>query len=504
MRRKRLPKDRFFESMDSQGLALTFDDVRLRTGHSRVMPDNVNLETSFSRHIPLGIPAASAAMDTVTESPMAIAIAELGGIGVIHKSLEPEEQARQVAKVKHHLNGLIRTPIYVHPNDKIEEILKRITEKGYNFHSFPVVDGEGKLVGILTEDDFEFCSNVSLMAGQVMSVQLLTAKAGTSIREAYDLLRKERKRALPLVDGKGHLAGLYVWSDVKRILSGDSKLYNVDKNGQLRVAAAIGVYDDAFARLEKLIEENVDVVVIDSAHGDSEPVIETLKRIKKEYDIDVVAGNVSETESVRKLIRAGADGIKVGQGGGSICTTRVIAGIGTPQVTAIYECSKEADKSDIPVCGDGGLMFSGDITIAIGAGAKNVMMGNMLAGTEETPGNLVFRDGRTWKEYRGMGSEGAMEVSKSARERYFQAGKSPLVPEGIEGLVPYRGKLSDVMIQYMGGLRRGMGYIGAANIEELRKKARFRGLTRAGAAESHPHGVMITREAPNYPGRYKK
>jgi inosine-5''-monophosphate dehydrogenase (EC 1.1.1.205) len=305
---------------------------------------------------------------------------------------------------------------------------------------------------------------------------------------------------LPLIGRDRRIAGLYTFSDVKRILFGDSKTFNVDKDGRLRVAAAVGVYDDAFERVEKLISEKVDLVIVDTAHGDSKGVIETLRQLKKRYDIDVMAGNISEPESAERLCRAGADGLKVGQGPGSICTTRIIAGIGKPQVSAIYECAKVASKFGVPVCADGGLKFSGDIPIAIGAGAHSVMMGNMLAGTKESPGEFRFHQGVQYKVYRGMGSLGAMENNKGSRERYNQ-GKNDLVPEGMEGMVPYKGPLREVIYQYLGGLRRGMGYVGAEDIEELRTIAQFVMITEAGKAESHPHDIIITREAPNYQER---
>ncbi|MEI7998337.1 MAG: IMP dehydrogenase, partial [Candidatus Omnitrophota bacterium] len=320
------------------------------------------------------------------------------------------------------------------------------------------------------------------------------------LREAYRIMKESKKKALPLIDKEGKVSGLYTFSDVKRILFGDSKLFNVDRDGRLRVAAAIGVYDDAFERVEKLVSERVDLVVIDTAHGDSKGVIETLKLLKKRYDIDIIAGNISEPESAKRLCQAGADGLKIGQGPGSICTTRIIAGIGKPQVSAVYECAKVAQKFGVPVCADGGLKFSGDIPIAIGAGAHSVMMGNMLAGTKESPGEFRFHQGVQYKVYRGMGSLGAMESNKGSRERYNQ-GKNDLVPEGMEGMVPYKGPLKEVIHQYIGGLKRGMGYVGAANIEELRTIAQFVRITEAGKAESHPHDIIITREAPNYQKR---
>ncbi|NTV29211.1 MAG: IMP dehydrogenase [Candidatus Omnitrophica bacterium] len=498
VKRKLIAKrDGFFRKIGNQGIALTYDDVRLTTGYSEVLPDNINVESKFSKNVGLKIPIVSAAMDTVTEAEMAIEIAKLGGIGIIHKNLSAQEQAAQVARVKYHLNGFIDKPICFEENVSIGEILAYKKEREFNFHSFLIIDSNHHLVGVLTKNDFDFCEDHSLKAKQVMTKKLITADPGTGLREAYRLMKEGKKKALPLVDKDGKVAGLYTFSDVKRILFGDSKSFNIDRDGRLRVGAAIGVYDDAFERVEKLVSEKVDLVIIDTAHGDSKGVLETLKLLKKRYDIDVLAGNISEPESAQRLCRAGADGLKVGQGPGSICTTRIIAGIGKPQVSAIYECSKVAAKFGVPVCADGGLKFSGDIPIAIGAGAHSVMMGNMLAGTKESPGEFRFHQGVQYKVYRGMGSLGAMESNKGSRERYNQ-GKNDLVPEGMEGMVPYKGPLREVIHQYIGGLRRGMGYVGAGNIEELRTIAQFVRITEAGKAESHPHDIIITREAPNY------
>lgn len=488
------------EKAAEEGFALTFDDVRLRTGHSEVMPDKVSIETNFSKNVKLKIPIVSAAMDTVTESKMAISLAKLGGIGVIHKNMTIDEQAIQVSIVKRHLNGLIERPVCVYEDEKIADILRRVEEKGYSFQSFPVLNRQDKLVGILTGNDFEFCTNNNLMAKDVMTANTIVGKKGTGIAEAYDIMKSRKKKALPLVDEFEKLAGLYILSDVKRIITGSAESYNTDEKGRLRVAAAIGVGNESLMRARRLVEEGVDVLVIDTAHGDSKPVIETLKELKRNYNVDVVVGNISVGESARRLAEAGADGIKVGQGPGSICTTRIIAGIGRPQVSAIYDCAKVAGEFGIPICADGGLTSSGDIVIAIAAGASCVMMGSMLAGTEEAPGETIFLQGQPCKSYRGMGSLGAMEAHKGSRERYNQTdtGKNNIVPEGVEGVVPYKGRLNDVIIQYVGGLRRGMGYVGAASIQELREKGEFDRITNAGLAESHPHGINITKDAPNY------
>ncbi|MCH7568234.1 MAG: IMP dehydrogenase [Nanoarchaeota archaeon] len=489
--------------MNDLHVAMTFDDVRLKTSYSEIMPDHVSTETKFSKNVPLKIPIVSAAMDTVTEHELAIELAKLGGIGIIHRNLNPEEQAFQVARVKNHLNGLIENPICVNEEESINDILEKRNRKGYGFHTFPVLDKEGKLIGILTENDFDLCDNFSLPAKEVMTAQLITSPLGTTLEEAYNIMTKTKKKVLPLVNNDEKISGMYVFSDVKRIKSESSQKYNIDARGQLRVGAAIGTGEDTLNRVKKLVKENIDVVVIDTAHGDSKPVIETLKMIKEKYpSLDVVTGNVSEPDSVRRLIEAGSDGVKIGQGPGSICTTRVIAGVGCPQVTAIYNCSLVADEYGIPICADGGLRFSGDITIAIGAGAHCIMLGSMLAGIEESPGEIVFWEGRQWKNYRGMGSIGAMQEHKGSRERYGQkdAGKEELIPEGVEGLVPYKGKLKDVIFQYVGGLKNGMGYVGASTINELREKADFMRLSVPGQAESHPHHVKITKESPNYSG----
>lgn len=496
-------KKTVLEKARKEGVALTFDDVRLRTGYSEVMPDDVNLESRFSRNIGLKVPIVSAAMDTVTEYGLAIELAKLGGIGVIHRGLSIDDQAFHVARVKHHLNGLIEKPICVREDEKVSSILSKRDSKGYSFHSFPVLNGEGRLVGILTRNDFEFCDNDSSYAKEIMSTELLTASVQTTLDEAYDLMREGKKKVLPLVDDDEKVEGMFVFSDVRRIKTRSAESYNLNSKGQLLVAAAIGVGEESFERVARLVEKNVDVVVIDTAHGDSKSVLDTLKEIKRNYGgLDVVVGNISVADSAKRLVEAGADGIKVGQGPGSICTTRIIAGIGRPQVSAIYDCVKEIEGDGIPICADGGLRNSGDIPIAIAAGAHSVMIGSMLAGTEEAPGETMFIQGRQWKSYRGMGSVGAMMENRSSRERYLQSdgGKNQIIPEGVEGLVPYKGRLKKVIFQYIGGLRRGMGYVGAASIEELREKGEFDKVTAAGFSESHPHDIQITEDSPNYQG----
>lgn len=499
-------RSEFFESMKKMGLALTFDDVKLGTGHCRVLPDSVSLETRFSRRVSMRIPILSSAMDTVTEDRMAIELAKLGGIGVLHRNMTPKEQAKMVARVKYHLHGKIDNPIFVYEDETIEEILRRREKKGYSFHTFPVLSRDGKLVGMLTESDFEFCKiqNPKSFARDVMSRDPITADSNASLDGAFGLMLRHKIKAIPLVDEKKKLTGLYVFSDVARIKSGSSATYNLDEKARLRVAAAIGVGADTFERIELLRSENVDAVVIDTAHADSENVASRLSEIKKQYpDIEVVAGNVSEADSVERLIRSGADAIKVGQGPGSICISGVIDGTGCPQLTAIYECAQAARRmsTNIPVIADGGMRYSGDIVKALAAGADCVMLGKMLAGTEEAPGKVVYiRDGQ-FKDYRGMGSLDAMERYSSSRERYGQSdsGKDKIVPEGVVGVVPYKGSLRDVMVQYLGGIRRGMGRIGAAHIKEIQENARFWRVTPAGKNEAHPHDIQIVKQAPNYP-----
>ncbi|TSC72738.1 MAG: IMP dehydrogenase [Parcubacteria group bacterium Gr01-1014_38] len=491
-------KDAFFARMEALGLAVTFDDVRLRTGHAQVMPNQVSVESRFSRSVPLPVPLVSAAMDTVTEHALAIAMAKQGGLGILHRGLSAEDQAAEVARVKYHLNGMIVRPICVKPEDTVHSILARREKKGWTFHSFPVTDGNDKLVGVLTGNDFDLCDDDSLPAEKVMTQQVIYAPEGTTLEQAHQHMKKHRCKVLPIVDGEGRVVGLYTLSDVKRILSGLDKTNNVDARGQLRVGAAVGTGEEALQRVEMLHQENVDVIVIDSAHGDSEPVLVTLRNIKAAFPhLDVVAGNISEPDSAARLLEAGADGIKVGQGPGSICTTRKIAGVGCPQVTAVYNCARVAAEYDVPVCADGGIRYSGDIPIALAAGADSVMLGNLLAGTKEAPGPVTFYQGRQWKGYRGMGSLGALEANAASRERYRQTGKH-FVPEGIEGLVPYKGELAEILPQYIGGLRNGMGYVGAASVAELQAKADFIRITVAGEDESHPHDVVITKEAPNY------
>lgn len=500
-----MSKKTVLENARKEGLALTFNDVRLRTGYSDVMPDEVSLETKFSRNVGLKIPLVSAAMDKVTEYGLATELAKLGGIGVIHRALGPEEQANQVAKVKNHLNGLIEKPICIYEDETVNSVLQRREKEEYTFHSFPVLNRNDELVGVVARTDFEFCNNSSTPIKKIMSTHPITAHPQAEIDYAHQMMKEKKTKLLPLISADRHVYGMYVFSDVDRIRTRSAEGYNIDQKGQLRVAAAIGTGEEALERAKKLVEKNVDVIVIDAAHAYSKPVVQTLISLKSQApETDIVVGNVSTGEAAIHLADRGADGIKVGQGPGSICTTRIIAGIGRPQVSAVYDCMYKlsANHEDVPICADGGLENSGDITIALGAGAHSVMLGSMFAGTTETPGEIISTDGTQWKVYRGMGSLGAMENSSGSRDRYKQGNRkaSQLIPEGVEGRVPFKGDLSKVVTLHTGGLRTGMGYVGAKSIEELRSKSEFDRITSAGIHESHPHNIVITHDSPNYRG----
>jgi len=493
-------------------LAVTFDDVAsqdldatLRTGYSEVMPDQVSVRSLFTRNAPLGIPIASAAMDRVTDHKLAIALAMWGGggIGVIHRNFSIEAQVREVARVKYQIHGgPIKNPRCVHQDQTLEAILKWREEKGFPFHSFPVIDENGVFVGLLTHEHFKFSVDLTLHARDVMTKreEARTGNHNDTPQDAFNLMKTLRKGVLPILDPEGRVMELYVFNNLKDKRLGKFKDYNTDGQGRLRVAAAVGVGEAELRRVDALVEAATDVIVVDTAHADSKPVIEMLRAIKRAYPhTDVMVGNVSEEDSTKRLCDEGADGVKVNQGTGGICTTRVVAGIGTAALTAINDCAMAAEPYGAPICADGGIRYSGDIAKAIGAGAHSVMIGGIFAGTDEAPGEKVFmeKEGRYYKEYRGMGSIGAMRENEGSRARYRQ-GSQNLVPEGVEGFIPYRGSLADVLIQYVGGLRIAMGYVGAATIEELRQKANFRLLTSAGRKESHPHDVVIIKEAPNY------
>lgn len=475
------------------GEALTFDDVLLLPGRSEILPRDADLRTRFSRHVALNIPLSSAGMDTVTDSRMAIAMAREGGIGVIHKNMSIEEQARQVDKVKRSEHGIIIDPIFLGPDQTLGEALEIMAH--YHISGVPITV-EGKLVGILTNRDLRFEDDPGKKIHQVMTSQgLITAPEGTDLAQAQELLKRHKIEKLPLVDAAGNLRGLITIKDIEK----RRKYPNAakDDKGRLRAAAAVGAATDTLERAEALVNAGVDLLVVDTAHGHSLNVLRMVEQLKLRFpDLDVVGGNIATAAAARDLISAGADAIKVGVGPGSICTTRVVAGIGMPQISAIYAAAEAAAPYQVPVIGDGGVKYSGDIVKAIAAGADCVMVGGILAGTEESPGEIEIFQGRSFKVYRGMGSIPAMR--QGASDRYFQEGSEKLVPEGIEGRVPYKGPLSDTVYQLMGGLRSGMGYCGTPDIAALKRDGRFVRITAAGLKESHPHDVQITKEAPNY------
>jgi len=477
---------------------LTFDDVLLIPAYSEVLPREVDLTTSFTRNIQLNIPFVSAAMDTVTEAKLAIAIAREGGIGVIHKNMSIEEQAKQVRYVKRAQNGMISNPISIHRNKTVGEALDLMAE--YKIGGIPVVDGDNKLVGIVTNRDLRFQRDMSKLIDEVMTKEnIITTSQNTDMEAATDILQQYKIEKLPVVDSHNKLIGLITYKDITK---GKNKP-NASKDymGRLRVAAGVGVTSDTLERVSALVDAQVDAIVIDTAHGHSKGVAEVLKQVKKAFpNVDVVVGNIATGEGAKFLVKAGADGVKVGIGPGSICTTRVIAGVGVPQLSAIYDVARALKGSGIPLIADGGLRYSGDIVKALAAGGSSVMMGSLLAGVEESPGETIIFNGRKFKSYRGMGSLEAMQ--KGSKDRYFQDNVADddvkkLVPEGIAARVPFKGSLYEVVYQMLGGLRAGMGYCGAKDMAALHE-ARFTRITNAGVAESHPHDVQITREAPNY------
>jgi len=475
---------------------LTFDDVLLIPAYSEVLPRNVVLTSRFSRNITLNVPLVSAAMDTVTEAQLAIAIAREGGIGVIHKNMSIAEQARQVHTVKRAENGMIYDPVTISADKTVGDALRMMEE--YHIGGIPVVDDDSMLVGIVTNRDLRFEQNASRPVREVMtSENLITTDTSTNLEEAARILQRHKIEKLPVVDASGRLVGLVTYKDITK--AKDKPFACKDARGRLRVAAGVGVTSDSMERVDALVEAGVDAIVIDTAHGHSAGVVGVLKSIKLKYpDIDVVVGNIATGDAARFLVDNGADGVKVGIGPGSICTTRIIAGVGVPQLSAVYDVAKALAGSDVPLIADGGIRYSGDIVKALAAGAHSVMLGGMLAGVEESPGDTIIYNGRKYKTYRGMGSLEAME--KGSKDRYFQAGETDskkLVPEGIAARVPFKGSLYEVVYQMIGGLRAGMGYCGAKNIDALHK-ARFTRITNAGVAESHPHDVAITAEAPNY------
>jgi len=487
-----MEKERF---LNFEGL--TFDDILLIPEKSAILPKEVDVSTKFSRNIDINIPLVSAAMDTVTESRLAIAIAREGGIGIIHKNMSIEEQAEEVDKVKRSESGVIVEPISLSPEKSVGEAIELMAK--YHISGIPIVNKEKELVGILTNRDIRFIEegDRGLKIAEIMTKEnLITAPLGTTLEEAKRILHKNRIEKLPIVNKNFILKGLITIKDIEKV----EKFPNAckDAKGRLRVGAAVGVSRNTMERVEALVNAKVDVIVVDTAHGHSTRVIEVIKEIKQNFSIELVGGNVATFEGAESLIKAGIDALKVGIGPGSICTTRVVTGVGVPQVSAIQECKRAAKKYHIPLIADGGIKYSGDITKALAVGADSVMIGILFAGAEESPGEVVLYKGRSYKEYRGMGSIGAMK--KGSKDRYFQeeAEDDKLVPEGIEGRVSYKGPLSACVYQLLGGVRSGMGYCGVKNIKELQGKTKFVQITSAGLRESHPHDIIITKEAPNY------
>ena len=473
--------------------ALTYDDVLLVPAYSEVVPNEVDIKASLTRSISLNIPLISASMDTITESKLAIAIALKGGIGIVHKNMSITKQAEEIRKVKRSQSGMIKDPITLGIESKVKDAV--LIMKKNHIGGIPIINDATDLVGIVTNRDLRFQKDENLKLRDIMTKKLITAKAGITLDSAEKILKKHKIEKLPIIEGK-KLIGLITYKDIQKNKSMPDA--SKDELGRLRVGAAIGISSDWQERLEKLISSNVDVLSIDTAHAHSKSVMGVLKKIKSKYSIDVIVGNIATGDAAKDLVRAGADAVKVGVGPGSICTTRVIAGVGMPQLSAVYEVYQSIKGSKVPVIADGGIRFSGDIVKGLAAGANLVMVGSLLAGTEEAPGDIILYEGRKYKAYRGMGSVEAMEAG--TKDRYFQHNEEDpkkLVPEGIVGRVPYKGKVSEILYQLTGGLRAGMGYVGAKNIKEL-QSAKFVRITNAGSIEGHPHDVFITREAPNY------
>lgn len=473
--------------------AFTFDDVLLIPAYSEVLPTDVDVHAHLTKNIRINLPIMSAGMDTVTEASMAIAMAREGGIGVIHKNMSIDEQAREVKLVKRSEHGVITDPIYLAPDNTLADADELMNK--YHISGVPVTE-DGILVGIITNRDMRFESDLSRPIKEVMTGEgLITAPEGTTLKEAKEILQVHRIEKLPLVDAEGHLKGLITIKDIEQMRRFPNALK--DKEGRLMVAAAVGITVDVVERAAALLHAGADVLVIDTAHGHSKGVLETVKKLRETFpDAELIAGNVATYEATKALIEAGVSAVKVGIGPGSICTTRVVAGTGVPQITAIYDCARAAEGTGIPIIADGGIQYSGDIAKALGAGASTVMLGNLLAGTEESPGELIIYQGKNYKSYRGMGSLGAMQAG--SKDRYFQQNAKKLVPEGIEGRIPYKGHVSDVLFQLIGGLRAAMGYCGAKDIKTMNEETQFVQITGAGLRESHPHDVSITKEAPNY------
>ena len=491
--------DGFMKTFPYEGL--TYDDVTLVTQYADFLPDDTSLETKLTSRTKMKVPFMSAAMDTVTEAPMAIAMALAGGIGCIHKNLEEDDQAAQVAKVKNHLNGLIAAPVCFHANDDISFLRSEKKRMGLKFNGFPVLDSDDKLVGMITSSDMRFAPMNAAKLRDVMQPCPITGDKATTLKKAYDLMRKAKIGKLPLVDKNGRVVGLYSFTDVARIVENSASGYNCDDKFRLRVSASVSGGKGDISRLEKLAATGVDVVVIDSAHGHSKGIMDMTKYIVKHFPkIDVIAGNIATGEAAMALAKAGAHAVKVGIGPGSICTTRVVCGVGIPQLTAVYNAAKALRGSGVAVIADGGIKLSGDVPKALAAGADSVMLGSVLAGTEESPGEKIYSNGRQYVVYRGMGSMAALKNGKGSRARYFQDDESEenLVPQGIEGMVPYSGRVRAIMTQFCGGLRASLGYCGCKTIKELHEKGKFYRVTAAGLREARPHDITITKEAPNY------
>lgn len=487
--------DAFFTALGNR--SITFDDVSLLPRYADFLPKDADIAVQLTRRITVNIPFVSSAMDTVTESKMAIAMAMLGGIGVIHKNLDIKRQCREVEIVKHYLNGLILHPITFRDSDTLNHVKQTKLKKGYGFSGFPILNDQDAVVGILTGADMKFAHDPNSKVSEIMTKEVISAGPNTTLKEAYEIMQRNKIGKLPLVE-KGRLVGLYSFSDVSTLIENAQPLFNRDDKHRLRVCAAVGANDNE--RAEALAEKDVDVLVIDTAHGHSRNVLEMCAWIKKNLpDLDVIAGNIATSEAAKALLKAGADAVKVGIGPGSICTTRVIAGVGVPQISAIYDCA-QALKSAIPIIADGGIRYTGDVAKAIVAGADTVMMGSVLAGTDESPGEKIIHQGRQYVVYRGMGSLAAMKANAGSRERYNQpeARDNELIPQGIEGIVPYAGNVEKVLIQFCGGLKAAMGYCGCRTIPALHQNGAFTLLSYAGVREGHPHDVKIIKEAPNY------
>ena len=476
------------------GEGLTFDDVLLVPGPSEVLPNEVDTQTYLTKKIKLNIPMMSAGMDTVTESQMAIAMARQGGIGIIHKNMSIEEQARQVDVVKRSEHGVITDPFYLHPDNILQDALEIM--KNYRISGVPIVDKEMYLKGILTNRDVRFQDDPSVIIDGIMTKDnLVLGYEGIKMQEAIKLMESAKVEKLPIVDGDNKLKGLITIKDIEKSRQYPNSAR--DENNRLVVGAAVGITNDMLERVDALVKANVDVITVDTAHGHSKNVINAIKNLKEKYpDLQIIAGNVATAEATRDLIKAGVDAVKVGIGPGSICTTRVVTGIGVPQITAIINCVNEAKKYDIPVIADGGIKYSGDITKALACGASVVMAGSLFAGTEESPGETILFEGRQYKEYRGMGSLAAMKDGSG--DRYFQTNTKKYVPEGVEGRVAYKGPVGEVVYQLLGGLKSGMGYVGSKDLNELYDKAKFIKISSASLIENHPHNITITRESPNY------